>query len=312
MNIIDLHCDTLMRLVLSKEQTNLSQNDFCIDIEKLKKAHSMAQFFAAFVNIKYVKDPLEACLKMIDRFHTEIDKNSDSIAFAGNYDSLAENFKNHKISAFLTVEEGAALKGEINNLRKLYNLGVRLVTLTWNYPNELGYPNHDFKYTDKGLTDFGKEVVCEMNKLGMAVDVSHLSDGGFYDVARLSKKPFIASHSNSRSIKYHCRNLTDDMIKVLSNHGGIMGMNYESSFIGDSEINKVTDLVKHIKHIKNVGGIDVLALGSDFDGISPYFEIKNIGEINKLIAELENQGFTGNEIEHICYMNAERFIKDVM
>lgn len=312
MSIIDLHCDTLLKLILSKEETSLFQNAFCVDIEKLKNAGSRAQFFAAFINIKYVDDPLEACLKMIDRFYIEINKNSNSIAFAGGYDNLYENLGNQKISAFLTVEEGAVLKGELDNLKSLYKLGVRLMTLTWNYTNEIGYPNYNFKYADKGLTNFGKEVVCEMNQLGMAIDVSHLSDEGFYDVAKLSRKPFIASHSNSRSVKNHCRNLTDDMIKILAEHGGIMGMNYESSFVGDSELSTLTDLIKHIKHIKDVGGIDVLALGSDFDGISPYTEVKNIGETGKLIAALDNNGFTENEIEHICYKNAERFIRDVM
>lgn len=102
------------------------------------------------------------------------------------------------------------------------------------------------------------------------------------------------------------------MIKLLSEHGGIMGMNYESSFVGDSEISKVSDLIKHIRHIKNVGGIDVIALGSDFDGIDPNTEMKNISEISKLIAELEKEKFTEDEIESICYKNAERFIKDVM
>lgn len=312
MRLIDFHCDTILELMKDKENFHIDKNDFSVDIEKLKKGGSLAQFFALYVNLKDVKDPLEFCLEMADKFYLELERSKDDVALARNYDELMENDKNGKISAFLTVEEGGVLKGKIHNLRNLYRLGVRLITLTWNFPNEIGYPNHRWEHSDKGLTEFGKEVVHEMNSLGMLIDVSHLSDGGFYDVARLSSKPFIASHSNARAVTNHPRNLTDDMIKILAEKGGVTGINFAAHFLGEGEISRVEDMVAHIKHIKNVGGIDVIALGSDYDGISPNLEMKNYGEVDKLIGELQKNGFTEDEIERIFYRNALRVIKDTL
>ncbi len=311
MRTIDLHCDTVLKLMADKNK-GLYENDLNVDIKKLKEANSLAQFFAMWVDLKSGQDPMEIALRMIDRFYREIEKNSSHIALATNYEEIMENDKEGKISAILTIEDGGALKGELYNLRNFYRLGVRSITLTWNHPNEIGYPNFHEEYRDKGLTDFGIEVIHEMNRLGVLIDVSHLSDKGFYDVARESKKPFIASHSNARSVKNHPRNLTDDMIKVLSECGGVMGINFERDFLGDSENARIIDMIKHIKHIKNVGGIDVIALGSDYDGSHPGYEIEHIGQIEKLAHSLKANGFTEGEIEKIFYKNALRVIKDVL
>lgn len=311
MRTIDLHCDTVLKLMADKNK-GLYENDLNVDIKKLKEANSLAQFFAMWVDLKSGQDPMEIALRMIDRFYREIEKNSSHIALATNYEEIMEKDKEGKISAILTIEDGGALKGELYNLRNFYRLGVRSITLTWNHPNEIGYPNFHEEYRDKGLTDFGIEVIHEMNRLGVLIDVSHLSDKGFYDVARESKKPFIASHSNARSVKNHPRNLTDDMIKVLSECGGVMGINFERDFLGDSENARIIDMIKHIKHIKNVGGIDVIALGSDYDGSHPGYEIEHIGQIEKLAHSLKANGFTEGEIEKIFYKNALRVIKDVL
>lgn len=312
MRIVDLHCDTILKIEMAKEPKELGKNDLNIDIEKLKKANSLAQFFAMFIHLKDEFDPMEKCLEMIDKLYIEIDRNKEDIALARNYTELMENNNIGKLSAFITIEEGGTLKGKLQNLRNFYRLGVRLITLTWNYPNEIGYPNCIPEYMNTGLTAFGQEAVYEMNKLGMLIDVSHLSDGGFYDVARLSKVPFTASHSNARAVWPHTRNLTDDMIRVLSTKGGVMGINFEREFLSDKPISRVEDMVNHIKHIKNVGGIDVIAIGSDFDGINQQLEIQNIGQIDKLISGLQNSGFTEDEIEKILYRNALRVIKDVL
>lgn len=311
MKIIDLHCDTILRLMEDKEKLELRKNEFSVDIEKLERGNSFAQFFALFLDLEEGK-PLEVCLEMLDKFYIELSKNHDKIAIARNYKELMENKENGKISAFLTIEEGAGLEGKIHHLRNFYRLGVRLITLTWNYKNEIGYPNCIKEFKDEGLTLFGEEVVHEMNELGMIIDVSHLSDGGFYDVSRLSKKPFVASHSNARSVKNHTRNLTDDMIKILANKGGITGINFAKEFLGDGKLSTVEDMIRHIKHIRNVGGIDVISIGSDFDGISPGLEIETIGEMDKLSIGLERAGFSYEDIEKIFYKNALRVIKEVL
>lgn len=311
MKVIDFHCDTISKLMDNRGISELKSNNFSIDIEKLKNGDNLAQFFALFLNLKHVKDPLEYCLSMLDKFYMEMEKNQDSIALVKSYDELINNKKKNKLSAFLTIEEGGVLKGELYNLRNFYRLGVRLITLTWNYPNEIGFPNSKKEYMGKGLTNFGYEVIEEMNRLNMIIDVSHLSDKGFYDVLKLSKKPFIASHSNSRFITDHPRNLTDSMIKDLSNIGGIMGINFYNRFLGESDISKIDDMLLHIKHIYNVGGIDVLALGSDFDGIECEVEMKDTSEMYKLQDKLKKSGFSEDNIEKIFYKNALRIIKDI-
>ncbi len=312
MKLIDLHCDTIDLCMEDKEHLGIGNNQFCVDIEKLKQADSLAQFFALYVNIKEHDDPDRYCLEMLDKFYEELNKNKEDIAFAGSLNMLENNLKQGRLSAFLSIEEGGVLNGKLHNLRNFYRLGVRMMTLIWNHPNELGYPNYKFEYKDKGLTDFGKQVVWEMNKLGMIIDVSHASDAVFYDAARLSDKPFIASHSNAREITYHARNLTDDMIKTLSEKGGVTGINFEAMFLGQSSEAKISDMIKHIKHIYNIGGIEVLAIGTDFDGTTTKSEIKNIGEMEKLHHALERNGFSQDYIERIFYKNALRVIKDVL
>ncbi|KPU45718.1 membrane dipeptidase (peptidase family M19) [Oxobacter pfennigii] len=312
MKIIDFHCDTILELTDRADCGNLRNNILSIDIEKMKRSNYKAQFFAMFVNLEEVEDSLERALSMIDKFYLELEENKDYISIATSHDEFAANEREGKMSAFLTIEEGGAIKGKLENLRNFYRLGVRLITLTWNYPNEIGYPNHGYTYKDKGLTSFGGEVVAEMNRLGMIIDVSHLSDEGFYDVARLSKKPFIASHSNARAVWEHTRNLTDDMIKILAQKGGVTGINFANVFLGDSKVSRVEDMVKHIKHIKNTGGIGVVSLGTDFDGIERSLEIDNAGEMDKLITGLKKESFTEDEIDKILYKNALRVIKDVL
>ena len=312
MKFIDLHCDTIDRLLEVKDDSRLLKNNHTVDLEKLKKGNCLAQTFALYVDMADHKSPYERCMQMANKFHEEIKLNNNTIRLATNYDEILKNEQNGKLTALLAIEEGGVLEGKIENLQKFYDLGVRMITLTWNHENEIGYPHNRPEFNQKGLKDFGVDIVYKMNDLGIIVDVSHLSDAGFYDVARLSKKPFIATHSNARSIKNHSRNLTDDMIRVLANSGGIMGINFCSAFLGESKTSTIKDMIKHIKHMKNIGGIDIVALGSDFDGIDCEVEIANVSEMGKLAIELEKEGFTTDEIEKIYYKNALRVIKEVL
>ena len=312
MYAIDLHCDTMSKLAERGRTSLLRENDLNVDIAKLQAGNFAAQFFALFVDMAKTNNPLEYCLQMVDRFHLELADNRQSIRLATNQAELVANQAEGKISAFLTIEEGGVLKGELANLRNFHRLGVRLLTLTWNYPNEIGFPNALPECRDKGLTEFGREVVAEMNRLGMLVDVSHLSDQGFFDVAETSVRPFVASHSNARTITGHARNLTDEMIRVLAEKGGVTGLTFARSFLADPPRSHVEDIVRHAKHIRQVGGIDVIAIGSDFDGTKPPLEVADSSQIGKLTEGLSAAGFSSGEIEKICYGNAARLIREVL
>jgi membrane dipeptidase len=313
--LIDLHCDTISACHESGGQHGLRKNSLCVDLEKMKKADSMAQVFALYVDMKATDNPMQHGLDLLDFFYNELDNNRETIRFAAAAQDIEQNRKQGKMSAMLAIEEGAVLNGSLSNLRNFYRLGVRFVTLVWNYTNQLGYPNFQFEYQHKGLTEFGMEVVEEMNRLGMLIDVSHLSDAGFYDVVRSSKKPFIATHSNARACTHHPRNLTDDMIRLLAQKGGVMGLNFESFFLNAGEPtthSSIQDMLRHLKHIRNIGGIEVMAMGTDFDGTAHSSEIADIGEMDKLAQAMKKNGFSEEEIDRICWGNALRLIREVL
>ncbi|TYB31304.1 MAG: membrane dipeptidase [Candidatus Mcinerneyibacterium aminivorans] len=316
MKIIDLHCDTFMKLFKNKNK-KFKNNDYHIDINKLIKGDSLAQFFAMFIykNIDYEKKGydsiFELTLDMIDYFHQQINK-YDKVEFASDIDDLNKNEKANKISAFLTLEEGGVVGNDLNKIKILYETGVRAITLTWNFPNTIGYPNCKEEYQSKGLTRFGKDAVRMMNDLGILIDVSHLSDGGFYDVLEISNDPFIATHSNARNIHNHSRNLTDRMIKEISESGGVIGINFCAAFLAENEISKISDILNHINHIKKIGGAESIAIGSDFDGIDCGMEIEDYSHIQKLVDALKKNGYSEREIEQIAYKNAKRVIKQVL
>lgn len=308
MKYIDLHCDTAYRMI--KEDLSLNDDACKVNIEKLKKGGALAQTFAFFVDLEEEKDPYDAFISMYNNFIREVDKNKDKIEIVRNTDELKQCNNNGKVGAFLSIEEGEVLKGDVSKVLDVYEKGIRMLTLTWNYENSIGYPNVNFKYKDKGLKEKGIEIVNEMERVGIIPDCSHLSDGGFYDLSKICKKPFIATHSNARAIKNHPRNLTDDMIKILSNKGGVMGLNFCSDFVAEDDITKVSKIAKHAKYIKNIGGIDVLSIGSDFDGIENEVEIKDTSEMDKLYYGLKKEGFSDDDIEKVFYKNIIRVLKE--
>ncbi len=313
--MIDLHCDTLYEL--KRTHQHLRKNNLMVDLQKLQKSHSILQNFAIFTNLE-TDDPLTHVSDCIELYYKELEENKDLIAPVYTYQDILNNIKNHKISAILTLEEGAVIDDDISMLQKYYDQGVRMITLSWNYPTSISHPNFDRTHsyshynTTQGLTDLGKDYVREMNRLGMIVDVSHLSDQGFYDVASLVEGPFIASHSNARSVCPHVRNLSDDMIKVIAKHNGVIGINFYAPFLRENKtVSKVEDMVKHILYIKELVGIDYISIGSDFDGIDCELEIKDASYMNLLYNALRKY-LSEEEIEKIAYKNILRVYKEVL
>jgi len=327
---IDLHCDTLSRAGIADDATITKINGTMIDIQRLKKSGVMAQFFAMFLpqrddaawfGYEKMPDLWDLMLHMRRVFQNTLEENRDCLAFAGNYEELIRNRDKGKISAFLTIENGSVVEGDFARLEQIYDMGVRLITLTWNDPNCFGW-NHskDEEQMNRGLTDFGIEAIARMNDLGILIDVSHLSDGGFYDVARYSKKPFIASHSNCRSLCPSTRNLTDDMIRLLAEKGGVSGINFEPTFLDakcheigwDYAESKIEYMCDMVEHFVKIGGIECVGIGSDFDGIGGNLEIADCTQTERLFEALKKRKFSEEKIDYIIYKNVLRVIKDVL
>jgi membrane dipeptidase len=265
-----------------------------------------------FVHLGREKDPLVTVLEMIDVYERQLKANADLIAPVYRYEDIAKNRAAGKLSSMLTVEEGGVFKGNLSLLRTLYRLGVRMLTLTWNFENELGYPGAMPVEKSLGLKPAGIEAVREMNRLGMIVDVSHLGDNGFWDVVKYSEKPFVASHSNARSLCGHSRNLTDDMIRALADKGGVMGINFCGEFLNPNGKSRVEDMVRHMKHIINIGGIHCLGLGTDYDGIDGDLEFPSCGMMQRLAEEMERQGFREPEIQAVFSQNVLDLYREVL
>ena len=316
MYIVDMHCDTLLSL---DENTHLRNNDLDIDLIKMKQSNYLLQNFAIFTNYDKVKDRVPYVLKNINKFYKEIEANKGLIKQVFSYKDIEEN---KLMSAMLTLEEGDVINDDLDILELYYRLGVRMIALTWNFKNSIGSPNftpNPDRYqmlrtlnTTDGLTPFGKEYVKKCNELGIIIDVSHLGDKGFEDVLELSTKPIVASHSNSRAICDVARNLSDEMILKLHKNNGVMGMNFCEDFISNDSNGSVENIIKHIDHIKELGCIDNIGLGSDFDGIKKRNEMSDCSQMYMLIDALKEHGYSNEEIEKICYKNVLRVYKEVL
>lgn len=321
MKVVDMHCDTIGELWKAEKAgkpISLRSNSLHIDLEKMQKGDYLLQNFAMFVFLGREKDPLVNVLEMIDVYNRAMAENADIIGPVLNYEDIEKNRAAGKLSGMLTIEEGAVLKGNPYVVRTLYQLGVRMLTLTWNFENEIGYPNTIVKAKDYdpsrhyGLKPEGIEIVREMNRLGMIVDVSHLGDDGFWDVLKYCDGPFVASHSNARAVCNHTRNMTDDMIRALADKGGVMGLNFCGDFLNPNGKSRAEDMVRHAKHIINVGGSDILGLGTDYDGIDGDLELDHCDKMPLLAQEMERQGFSTQQIEKIFHGNVLRLYREVL
>ncbi|MDF9407429.1 dipeptidase [Pelotomaculum isophthalicicum JI] len=262
--VLDTHCDALTAMLDEGRPLAGCSGLGHIDLPRLKVGKVNVQFFAAFIAPEYKNVATKRALELIDLFHREMENNNDVISHVKSIGEIDQAIMSGKIAAFLSIEGGEALAGSLGVLRVFYRLGVRSITLTWNGRNELGTGVGE-DCPEEGLTEFGTAVVEEMNELGLLVDVSHLSEQGFWDVIKTSRQPVIASHSNCRALCDHPRNLTDEQIKALAGHGGVMGVTFVPDFLG-GENPSVDDVLDHIEHVIAVGGPDCVGIGSDFDG----------------------------------------------
>lgn len=311
MKIIDTHCDTLLRCFLDINW-KLADNQGHISIEKMQQGGALAQFFAIYIDRDEFPDMdhYDKFSEMHKIYEREIALNSEHIAPAFCEKDIIQNAASGKISSILAIEDGVVINDSMDRLGEVFQKGVRLITLTWNYENAIGYPCSDNRKEHmRGLKPFGIEVVEKMNDLGIIIDVSHLSEGGFYDVAKYSKKPFIASHSCARKLCDHRRNLTDNQLRTLGEKGGFVGVNFCSAFLREGSTHAtIDDIVRHILYMADKAGIESVGMGSDFDGIENGLEMIDYAGYPLLVKALEKH-FTQSEIEKICSGNIMRIIR---
>lgn len=329
MKYIDLHCDTISELANFPEKGDLGKSTLEIDLEKLRKGGSLLQDFALFVNMETCGDPWERYQVLLGEYRKQMAKYGDAFCQIRSAKDLEKCGKDGKIGAMLSIEEGGVLKGSLDHLRKVYEDGVRLITLTWNYPNEIGWPNK-MEGPDKGLTERGWEIVEEMGRLHMIVDTSHLNDTGTRELLLHAKRPPVASHSDARAVTEHPRNLPDDLIRLYGERGGLIGLNFSNHFLGSPfvtsfpeqpdldftkgprQVSMISDMVRHGLYIIEKGGEDVLAIGTDFDGVEPALQVKDASEMPRLAEAFRKAGLTEAQVEKIFYRNAMRYLKEML
>ncbi|MFP3951333.1 MAG: dipeptidase [Candidatus Bathyarchaeia archaeon] len=315
--VVDTHCDTLMKLTPQRRgrapprRLGERSEEGHIDLPRMIEGGVDCQTFAIYTG-RRVNQPgaLLTALRMVDAFNRETQEN-EGLVKVESYDEIIAADSNGKKAALLSIEGAEPLEGDLGVLRIMYQLGVRMLSFTWNWRTPFADGLAASRAESK-LTDLGVQAIDEMNRLGMVLDVSHISDTCFWDVHEVMDGPFIASHSNSRAVCDHQRNLTDDMIVALADHDGVMGMNFAPSFV-DKEDPSVETLVDHIDHIVELVGPEHVGLGSDFDGIgSTPRGLEDVSKMPNITRELVKRDYGEEDITKILGGNHLRVFKRVI
>jgi membrane dipeptidase len=309
----DAHIDTLSKMLKFgwKSLADIPR-DSQLTAAQLRRSGVGVAVFAIFTE-KHDKSlsPLQRTLRMIDLAHSIASENADWLELAADTAGIETALKREKTALVLAIENGIAIGSDLGLLRNFHRLGVRLMTVTWSHRNQLG--DGVFKWSSRrGLTEFGRDTIREMERLGMMIDVSHMNERTFWQAIEAAKGPVVATHSNALSVCKSLRNLNDEQIKAISKRGGFIGLNFCPAFLNDSGEASISDLVKHASHIAGVGGIDVLAIGSDFDGITDTpAGLEHIGKMGRLASAFRKAGFSEDEINAIAHRNFLRVFHNV-
>ena len=333
--VVDFHCDAVLAtlpdsayIIGSGKRRTLDErsSEGHVDIPRLLEGGVDCQVFSHFVEPIYNPVAPRRMLQVLGYSFSEIEK-SDKLELVTNPEKIIGNH-GRRISIIVGFEGGEAIEEDLRFLRVFHRLGLRRLTLCWNNRNSIA-DGVRWQRSKSGLTEFGVDVVQECNRLGILVDVSHMTDNGFWDTLEVSKDPIIASHSNCRALCKSMRNLTDEMIKALTEKGGVMGVNYVPFFLSDIDYGKVQAgdaeemkkaqsitverVIDHIDHIVEVtGNVDYIGLGSDFDGVP--MVVKGLEDASKLLnltKALVARSYSDQEIEKILGSNFLRVIKRV-
>ncbi|MGI6145363.1 MAG: membrane dipeptidase [Clostridia bacterium] len=313
MIIVDGHCDTLLKLFKNKHSFWEYNEDRHLDWLRLKKGQVGLQFMSIYIEPQYKPfGSLSRVLEVLDYFHQQQREGYGfPLTVTSKKDLLDVNSSEPRV--LLAIEGGEALEGKLSNLRILFKLGFRSLTLTWNQRNQIADGVWE-KDTGGGLTNFGREVVKEMNSLGMLIDVSHLAERGFWEVLSLSTQPIAATHSSCYSLHQHPRNLTDAQLQALAKKQGIVGINFYPHFLGENPYNiTIEDVLRHLIHAVEVAGIDHVGLGSDFDGIELTPQGLSDGTYLPCLANrLARLGWKDEEIKKVMGGNYLRVLQQIL
>ena len=306
--VFDFHCDTA--LVLLGDDLNqagsLRKNNGHIDLERAVKLGGYAQCFACFTTdipeLLHGISPIVLFERELATIQREVDKNSDLISIAYSAEEIEENRASGKMSAILTLEGTAGIDYNPELLGDLWAIGFRVSSLGWNEKNPLTGSN----VTGGGLTDLGREYVKEAQRLGMRIDVSHISDEGFWDIIEITDAPILATHSNSRAVHSHSRNLTDDMFRAICETGGVAGYNTCAEFTGENpDLDTACDHILHFMELDPSG--KHIALGGDLDGVETMPDgFEGVQSYPALARQLLSRGLTQQNIMDIFWNNAIR------
>lgn len=263
MKLFDLHCDTIERMEELGEDMLTDKTQ--LSLKYLPQIEKWCQTFAIFIpDSKRGVDAVSYYEQVLAYFHKMLQKHADIVEMANTADDIRRITGSKKCAALLSVEGGAVLDGKLENIEKLKKDGVKMMTLTWNGANELASGNVN---PEMGFTAFGREAVREMERQNIIVDVSHLNDKGMEELMGFATKPIIATHSNLRSVCSHKRNVTEEMFKYIVEHKGLCGLNLLHGFVSDEPMkDSKAELFRHVYRMLELGGEDVIACGSDFDG----------------------------------------------
>lgn len=306
-SVFDLHCDTANALsgFYGTPKHDLRSNKAHIDLERAAALDGYAQCFACFTSTSEKYNPVDAFEKKLAAIIREVEKNPDMIRIAYNAADIEQNREQGIMSAILTIEGPAGFGFDPELLEDLYNVGFRISSLGWNEKNVLTGSN----VTGGGLTDLGRTYVREAQRLGMLIDVSHISDEGFWDIMDITQAPILATHSNSRSICDVSRNLTDEMFSAICKTGGVAGINMYTAFIGqEPTLDRLCDHVLHFLELDPTG--KHIALGGDLDGCDTLCDgISGIQDYTVFADRLLSRGLPENMIYDIFWNNALEVFK---
>lgn len=310
MKYFDMHCDTIAEC--HDKQVGLAHNNLHWSLERAGAYHPAVQVFAAFIHDKFRGSAAAQRFdELYGTFLTQMKENAGAITFCRTGQELQAVIDGGKTAAILSIEGAAALAGKMENLQKAYDRGVRIITLTWNGRCEVGDGVGVTGPDAGGLTPFGIDVVKRMGQLGMVVDVSHLSEAGFWDVASHAARPFIASHSNAKTVCAHRRNLTDRQFSEIIRRGGLVGINLYHNFLADDGNASMKDILNHVEYFLSRGGENVLAMGGDLDGSTLPAGFTGVEDYARIYEELLRH-YPQKTADAILFDNAARFFTNFL